>query len=224
MLKRLICAAASVLLLTASVSALSGKAEISAGSEYEVYSTETPSEKAAETVGMKTDELANYCTENGIVYFAVNSDNTRQIRISVNETPFSQSVVNLSNLSDDKILSLMSDITGNDEIRGDIVAGNGQKFVKTQVSASDSGGGYTVIQYITVAAKRTYVLSFYTESGVDTDYAEELFKTYRSEDFVSLKSEKSIYGYVVLSAVILLCAVSVFIIFTLVRDIAKSDN
>ena len=173
---------------------------------------------------MDEAQLEGYCTENGIIYFAANSDNTKQIRISVGESEFSGSVINLSNLSDDKITALMPDITGSREIRGDIVEKEGQKFVKTQISTSDSGGEYTVIQYITVAAKRDYVLSFYTAGSEDTDYTETLFKTYKSDDFNSKISEKNSYGYIILGAVILLCLVSAYIIFTLIRDIKNEGN
>ena len=222
MLKKIICAAASLLLLSVTVSALSGNAEISVGKEF--YTNGDNAEKAAEIVGLDKDRLESYLEDNGIVYFAVDSDNTKQIRISVGESEFSGSVINLSNLSDDKITALMSDITGSREIRGDIVEKDGQKFVKTQISTSDSGGKYTVIQYITVAAKKNYVLSFYTSENEDTDYTETLFKTYKSDDFYSEKSDKSGYGYIILGAVILLCLVSAYIIFTLIRDIKNEGN
>ena len=222
MLKKIICAAASLLLLSVTVSALSGNAEISVGKEF--YTNGDNAEKAAEIVGLDKDRLESYLEDNGIVYFAANSDNTKQIRISVGESEFSGSVINLSNLSDDKITALMPDITGSREIRGDIVEKDGQKFVKTQISTSDSGGKYTVIQYITVAAKKNYVLSFYTSENEDTDYTETLFKTYKSDEFYSEKSDKSGYGYIILGAVILLCLVSAYIIFTLIRDIKNEGN
>ena len=222
MLKKIICAAASLLLLSVTVSALSGNAEISVGKEF--YTNGDNAEKAAEIVGLDKAKLESYLEDNGIVYFAANSDNTKQIRISVGESEFSGSVINLSNLSDDKITALMPDITGSREIRGDIVEKDGQKFVKTQISTSDSGGKYTVIQYITVAAKKNYVLSFYTSENEDTDYTETLFKTYKSDDFYSEKIDKSGYGYIILGAVILLCLVSAYIIFTLIRDIKNEGN
>lgn len=224
MLKKIICAAASLLLLSVTVLASSAKAEISVGKEFEVYQKGENAEKAAEIVGLDKDRLEGYCTENGIIYFAVNSDNTKQIRISVGVSEFSESVINLSNLSDDKITALMTDITGSRKIRGDIVEREGQKFVKTQISTSDSGGEYTVIQYITVAAKKDYVLSFYTADSEDTDYTETLFKTYKSDDFNSNKSENNSYGYIILGAVILLCLVSAYIIFTLIRDIKNERS
>lgn len=210
------------MLLSVTVSALSGNAEISAGKEF--YTNGDNSEKAAEIVGLDKAKLESYLEDNGIVYFAVDSENTKQIRISVDVSDFSESVINLSNLSDDKITALMPDITGSCEIRGDIVEKDGQKFVKTQISTSDSGGKYTVIQYITVAAKKNYVLSFYTSENEDTDYTETLFKTYKSDDFYSEKSEKSGYGYIILGAVILLCLVCAYIIFTLIRDIKNEGN
>ena len=224
MYKKIICAAASVLFFSLTVFAANGGAEISAGKEFKVYMPGKSADETSRIIGMDKSELESYCLENGIIYLAVNDDNSKQIRISTGTSSFSQSVINLSNLSDDKITALMPDITGSSDIRGDIIEKDGQKFVKTQISTSDSGGKYTVIQYITAAAKKDYVLSFYTAGGEDTDYTEEVFATYKSDDFNKAQNKKSNFSYIILGAVVLLCLVSAYIIFTLIRDIKNDRN
>ena len=199
----------------------SGEIKITAPKDFYFYESGGNAAGTAQILGMTAAELENYCTENGIVYIAVNKDNSKQIRLTVTESAFSGSVGNLSNLSPDKIDALIPDITGVD--RGEIIEKDGQRFIKTVVSANDSGGEYTILRYFTVAAKKDYTLSFYTSSGTETDYAEEVFGGFSSEDFYKSESKKSYVGYIIIAAIVLLASGSVYIIFTLVRDI-KNDR
>lgn len=210
------------MLFTVSAFAESGEIKITAPEKFYSYESGKSSAETAKILGMTDTELESYCAENGIKFIAVNNDNSKQIRLAVAESSFSASIGNLTNLTEDKITALIPDITG--VKRGEIIDKDGQSFIKTAESASDSGGGFTVISYFTVAAKKDYVLSFYTSSGTDTKYAEEVFKSYWSEDFYMQKSEKSPFEYVIFAAIVLLAAGSVYIIFTLVRDIKNDRN
>ena len=221
MIKKIICTVAAVLLFAVTAFAESVGIEITAPEGFYSYESGKSAAQTAKILGMTDTELEGYCTDNGIVYIAVNKDNSKQIRLAVGESSFSASIGNLTNLTEDKITALIPDITGAKS--GEIIKKDGQSFIKTVESASDSGGGFTVISYFTVAAKKDYVLSFYTSSGTDTDYAQEVFKSYSSEDFYEQKSEKTYFRYVIIAAIVLLAAGSVYIIFTLVRDI-KNDR
>lgn len=208
-------------MLTVSVFAATVDTQITAPKGFYSYKSGQSAESTAEILGMTADKLENYCTENGIVFIAVNKDNTKQIKVFVTESEFSSSVGNLTNLSDDKITALIPDITGTRG--GEIIVKDGQKFIKTVETLSDSGGEYSVISYVTVAAKKDYVLSFYTVSGTDTDYTGEVFDSFSSEDFYKYADEKSKFGFVIIAAIVLLVLGSAYIIFTLVRDI-KNDR
>ena len=220
MIKKIICALSLILILTLPVFAASGF-EITVPKDFYSYKSGQSAESTSKILGMTADELENYCNENGIVFISVNNDNTKQIRLSVTETAFSSSVGNLTNLSEDKITALLPDITGADS--GELVEKDGQIFVKTSKTLSDSGGEYSVVNYVTVAAKKEYVLSFYTASGKSTDYAKEVYGSFSSDDFYKETHEKSKFGYVIIAAIILLALGSAYIIFTLVRDI-KNDR
>lgn len=208
-------------MLTVPVFAASGNIEITAPKDFYCYKSGQNAADTAKILGMTASELEKYCSDNGIVFIAVNEENTKQIRVSVAESAFSGSIGNLSNLSEDKITALIPDITGADS--REIVTNNGQSFIKTAETLIDSGGEYSVISYVTVAAKKDYVLSFYTASGTSTDYTGEVFDSLSSEDFYKDTDQKSYFGYVIIAAIALLALVSAYIIFTLVRDI-KNDR
>ena len=193
-----------------------GKISLKAGDEFSVYGED--SKKAAEILGMSETELDGYVSQNNIVYLAVNEDNTKQIRLTVAATAFSESTGNLSLLSDSEIKELIPDITGDSAIKGEITENDSQKFVVSRVSSEDSGGGYTLARYFTVAGNNEYILSFYTSDGVPEDYIESVFESLDSDDFYTEK-DKSPYSYIVIAAIAVFSAGGLYIIYTLIRDL-----
>ena len=88
----------------------------------------------------------------------------------------------------------------------------------SRVSSEDSGGGYTLARYFTVAGDNEYILCFYTSKGVPEDYIAAVFESFSSEDFYTEK-DKSPYSYIVIAALVLLSAGALFIIYTIIRDL-----
>ena len=151
----------------------------------EFYTKPNSPKKVSEILGVSESDLNNYCIENNVYYLAVNKKNTKQIKITVNETAFSSSIINLSNLTDDKILGLTSEISGIDNINGDVVNIRGQKFLKVEFSAKDSGGEYILTQYITACDKKSVIISFYTDNSLDTEYASEIMDSISCPMFIA---------------------------------------
>ena len=193
-----------------------GRISLKAGDEFSVYGED--SKKVAEILGMSEAELNGYVSQNNIVYLAVNEDNTKQIRLTVAATAFSESTGNLSLLSDSEIKKLIPDITGDSAVKGDIIESGGQKFVLSRVLSEDSGGGYTLARYFTVAGDNEYILSFYTSQGVSEDYIKSVFESFSLDDFYTGK-DKNPYSYIVIAALVLLSAGALFIIYTIIRDL-----
>lgn len=200
---------------------------LSVPKEFYVYS-ENP-EKLSEILGMSVDELNSYCESNSIFYLAANGDNSKQIRVATGENDFSNGVVNLSNLTDDKIISLAPDIAGIEGIRGDVVSLSGQKFLKLEMKSTDSGGDYILTQYITVAHRQNIVLSFY--SGDDTDYIDLVFESFTSDLFITEKTDNnsllSIVIPVATVAFLIICvglALSIIIELKIQKSKAQNDE
>lgn len=191
--------------------------------EFYIYGQNTP--EVAEILGMGTNDLLNYCDQNEIIYLAVNRDNSKQIRIREKSTDFSNSIINITGLSDDKIESLIPAIIGIDNVRGEIVYSGGQKHIKIQLRSKDSGGDYILTEYYTVADRKCYILSFYTNADSDTDYIENTFKTYESPYFVG-EQDSAIRGwnYVIIAAIVIFVLCSILVVITIIRDIKKEKN
>lgn len=191
--------------------------------EFYIYGQNTP--EVAKILGMGTNDLRNYCDRNEIIYLAVSRDNSKQIRISEKSTDFSNSIINITGLSDDKIESLIPDIIGIDNVRGEIAYSGGQKHIKTQLRSKDSGGDFILTEYYTVADRKCYILSFYTNADSDTDYIENTFKTYDSPYFIR-EQDSAISGwyYVIIAAIVVFALCSVFVVITIIKDIKKEKN
>ena len=193
------------------------------GDEFSVFPEDTKA--ISETLNMQSDDISRYCTENNIVYLAVDGDNSRQIRVTVYTDNFSNSVVNISGLSNDKISALAEDITGIEGIRGEIINKGGQKFLKTQLRSNDSGGSYILTQFITVADRKNIILSFYNSEDFNIDYINDIFESYSSPLFITEKAEdsKALY-YIIPIATLLLLTISLFLGFSIVKDLKNSKE
>ncbi len=191
----------------------------------EFYSYLQAPEKVSQILGMTRKELDDYCKTNNIVLLSVDNQNKKQIRLTVSKTDFSGSIINLSKMTDNKIIELIPEITGLEGIKGTVVLKNGQKFLKTELKSEDSGGEYLLTQYITVADKSNYVLSFYTHIDEDTEYIENNFESY-TKNFVFLQeAEKKDYTvYIVAAAFVLFLLASVIIAISIILDMKKSKN
>lgn len=220
--KKLICTAAVIAVSALSVFAAGTGIKINAGKEFTVLLPGENEKELASILGITEDELIGYCRDNGIEYLAVNRDNTKQIRLSVKQTEFSSAVINFSNLSDENIAAVIPEIIGVSNVKCETADKNGQKFAKVCMSSSDSGGEYTVSQYITVANKRLFILSVCTAADKNTDYADKVFEGFDSEDFNHTKSQKNGYNGIIVGAIAILVVVCAFVAVTLVRDI-RSD-
>lgn len=221
--KKLICTAAVIAVSALSVFAAGTGIKINAGKEFTVLLSGENEKELAEILGIAEDELISYCRDNGIEYLAVNRDNTKQIRLSVKQTEFSSAVINFSNLSDENIAAVIPEIIGVSNVKCETADKNGQKFAKIILSSSDSGGEYTVSQYITVANKKLFILSVCTAADKDIEYADKIFEGFDAEDFNHTKSQKNGYSGIIVGAIAILVVGCAFVAVTLIRDI-RSDH
>lgn len=222
-MKKFICLSVSVLLLFA-FSLSTFAIDISVDDEFYVYNKQN--EKICEILGVEQNALDSYCEQNNVEFFAVDKDNKRQIKLLCYETDFSNSVVNISSMSNDSISSLVPQIVGMDNVKGDIITRNEQKFIVTSVITTDSGGEYILTSYTTVANRKNYVLSFYTLKGEDTDYIEKIFEDYaKSEDFVG-KEEKSysLQRVFIFVGVVFFISAFVLVGITVIKDLKNKDS
>ncbi len=221
LIKKLVLAITLISMLFSQSASAEGVVTLNVSDEFYIYGTDT--KIVTEELGMTEGELGSYCEENGIVYLALNKGNTKQLRVSISTTDFSNGVVNISALSNDNIATLVPDIAGIEGAKGEIITKGSQKFIKLMLRSNDGGGDYILTQYITIADKRSFVLSFYTDITEDTDYTEEIFESFDSPLFLDYnRFADTGWHYVILIAAGIFAAVSAIIIVSIVKDIKNN--
>lgn len=206
MVKKIICLIA-VLLLAFSFS-------VSAKEEFLVHGKDDLSS----LLNMSTSEIDTYCKENNITYFAVNRDNTKQIKRIEYEDEFSKEVKDLSILTDGQIWSMASELSGFPDVLGNLVYdGRGDyKFLKTEHKTKDSGGEYVITQFVTVKDSKKITLSFYTAANADREYIDSVLE----EQFPEEKNYKSLISV----GIILFFLMALGATLLIIRDLKNNKD
>lgn len=178
--------------------------------EFSVYS-ENP-KAVADIMEMTEEKLKIHIEQNNIDYLAVNSDNTKTIQLISEETDFSNSVSDLSLLSDSTIKNLIPDITGLKNINGEIIYHKDFKLVK--INIREKNEGYILTQYFTVTEKKLYVLSFITEKDADLDYIDETFSPISGTE----ESDNTL-KVIVICATVVFGGICLILIITIIKDL-----
>lgn len=191
------------------------------------YDAENNPEKLSEILNMTEKQLEEYCKSNSVLYLGADKDNSKQIQITNGKTNFSNSIVNISNMTDDKITALAPDLSGIEGIRGEIEKLNSQKFLKIVLKTNDEGGEYILTQYITIAQRQNIIISFYTDADLNTDYVDDIFKSITSPLFIfeSDNNGANYLYYIVPIAAGILFIVCIILGFSVIKDLknAKED-
>lgn len=223
MIKRIIAVALAICMLFCIEVSAEPKITLEPYGNFYIYGEDN--DEIAKLLELTDEGVSDYLKKNNIEFLCINSDKSKQIIITATENEFSSNVVNISFLSDEKIRELTPSIIGMENVRGEIVKKNAQKFIKTELKSSDSGGEYLLTQYITVADGELLTLSFFTDINSDIEYIEESFETYKSSMFLSEKGEENnSKRYIIIAALAVFAIATVVIAITVVRDIKKDNS
>ncbi len=169
----------------------------------------------AKVLNLTEKELENYCKQNKITYFAINKDNTKQIKRTEFIDKFSQKAVDLSVLSDKEILELSGEISGFSGVKGKIVNLNSTKLLKLYLESEDDGGKYHLTQYITVKDAKKITLTFCTAKGEDEGYIEEVL----NKQF----PKKTDYTPIVLIGIVVFAVIGIVATIFIIKDFKRKE-
>ncbi len=133
-------------------------------------------------LNMTTSELNSYFSQNGLIYLAVSDDNKTQIKLSAFTDNFSSAAGDISNLNDQALAEFVSAVCDDGEYEDNIVLNNGRKFVCVKNTLKDSGGIYTVTQYITICDSKTFYFAGYNEGEETSNEILAAFKSFNLND------------------------------------------
>lgn len=179
-------------------------------------------------LNMTADQLNTYFNKNGLVYLAVSDDAKTQIRISAFTDNFSSAVSDISLLDDETLNEFMNAVSNADDGTVCVLSNNERKYIQVRNTLKDSGGIYTVTQYITICDNKTFYVSCYND-GEDT--SSEVQTAFESLHINAISPQKSNYtlpsvltivGIVVFSAIAIIMVIGIIKSNTLTKK--KEQN
>lgn len=154
-------------LLSINIGAASYEYNISPGENFISAQYGDDLTEISQKLNMTADELNTYFNKNGLLYLAVSDDAKNQIRLSAFADNFSSAVSDIAYLDNEALNEFMSAVSEDDEANCEIIVNNDRKYLVVKDTLKDSGGVYTVTQYITICSNKTFYLAGYNE-GEDT--------------------------------------------------------
>ncbi len=199
---------AAIMLLGFVVCAQSPEYSINTDEDFTVVYAGDNLSEMSEKLNISEAELSSYFTKNGLLYLAVSADNQTQIRLSRYTDNFSSTVRDISILDDDGLQEFANTVCGYEEYT--ITENSGRKFIVSVKNLTDSGGRYTVTQYITIHGGSTYYLSCYNAGDVTSDEINAVF------DEFSLTEDVQVPKISVANELLVICGIVVFSIIAIV--------
>lgn len=136
----------------------------------------------AEKLNMTPQDINLYFTKNGVIYLAVSSDNKTQVKISAFNDNFSSEVADISYLDDVGLSEFVAAISEDSDNPAQIIENGGRKYLCVKDTLSDSGGVYTVTQYITIFDSKTFYFAGYNPGEDTSDDIIAMFKSFQLQD------------------------------------------
>ena len=209
-------------LMSFSASAASYEYHISPGDNFTSAQYGDDLTEISQKLNMSVDDLNAYFNKNGILYLAVSNNTKTQIRLSAFADNFSSAVGDMSLLNDETLTEFLDAVSNSGDNTANIITNGNRKFICTKSTLKDSGGMYTVTQYITICSNKTFYLAGYNEGEDTSNEIKSAFESfYLTENQISSKDYTLPFVYIT-AGVVFFTAVSIIMILGIIK--AKRQN
>ena len=214
--------AAVLLLLNLNVSAANFEYTLSPGDNFTSATYGDDLSEIAEKLGMTTDKLNSYFSKNGLLYLAVSDDAKTQIRLSAFTDNFSSAVGDISNLDQEGLQEFKNSVSEDSENTFYTQSNNGRKFIATKSTMQDSGGIYTVTQYITVCDSQIFYLSCYNEGEETATEVQSVFENFKRNS-IEPQSSSNVLNFIIIPGIVIFSVIAVVMIIGIIKSIKKQS-
>lgn len=207
-----------MLLFSLTVSATSYEYNISPGEDFTCISYGDDMTDIAQKLNMTADELNAYFNKNGLLYLAVSDDTSTQIRLSAFTDNFSSTVCDISHLNEEQLNEFMNSISDNIETGCTITDNNGRKYVTVTNTLNDSGGVYTVTQYVTICDSKTFYLSCYNNGTETSEQVKNIFNNFSLNSVTTEKGGFDIKFVFIVAGILLFLGLAVVTVISIIKN------
>lgn len=181
--------------------------------------------KLASIFDMNAEGLQRYYDENKVLYLAADKKNTCQITLTCTENEFSQGAVSFSRLSQAELETIAADLAGDSFTNHGIIEGkDGNSYIHLERKLTDSGGDYTVTEYLTVCSSNLFTLSISVSQTNSSDIKPaSVLAGLKINDKARPSESGNGLMYTVLAAagIAVFSALAVYLIYTVIRDMRR---
>ena len=150
--------------------------------------------EVAKKLNMQPEDLNSYFSKNGLLYIAVSLDGKSRVKISSFTDNFSSEVGDIAYLNDAVMTEFINSISDSAEHPAQIIENNGRKFLCLKNTLKDSGGVYTVTQYVTIFDNKTYYFAGYNPGDKTSDEITTMFKNFNFKETAPAISNETNQG------------------------------
>ena len=211
-----------LLLLNLNVSAANFEYTLSPGDNFTSATYGDDLSEIAEKLGMTTDKLNSYFSKNGLLYLAVSDDAKTQIRLSAFTDNFSSAVGDISNLDQEGLQEFKNSVSEDSENIFYIQSNDGRKFIATKSTLQDSGGIYTVTQYITVCDSQIFYLSCYNEGEETSSEVQSVFENFKLNS-IEPQSSSNVLNFIIIPGIVIFSVIAVVMMIGIIKSIKKQS-
>ncbi|MBR4910406.1 MAG: hypothetical protein IKZ47_03680 [Clostridia bacterium] len=204
------------------------------GDPFAVASSDLSFADAAERLGITEEQVTALFGDSTLKFIAVSPDKQTQIKVYSFEDELSSRVKEADKLTDTQIKEL-SAVYGLPDANATVITNNSRKFAKTETLHTDSGGKYTLTQFITVADGKIYIVSCSNPEEGTSEEIETVFSTFGIDAMNNSDTEAQINSYdeqlnnyktqkiLVTVLIIAVCGIIALAVFGIIRKLYKNN-
>lgn len=212
-------------LFSINISAASYEYHISPGADFTSVQYGDDLTEISQKLNMTTDELNTYFNQNGLLYLAVSDDTKTQIRLSAFTDNFSSAVSDIAYLDDQQLNEFMNAVSEEDENTCEVITSRDRKYITVKSTLQDSGGVYTVTQYITICDSKTFYLFCYNEGEDTSSEIQSIFDSFSLSSTKAEEPDNRLITAFIIAGIILFAILAVIMIIGIIKSIHnKSSN
>lgn len=178
----------------------------------------------AEKLNMTTDELNGYFSQNNLLFLAVSDDAKTQIKLSAFTDNFSSAVYDIANLDQSGLEEFKTAVGSDNENTFYSQSSDGRKFIAVKSTLQDSGGIYTVTQYITICDSKTFYLSCYNEGDDTSPEIETAFKSFSLKTVQSETQNADFTLIFIILGIALFAVIAIVMIIGIIKQNFSKEN
>ena len=205
----------TILLLSAAT--VSKDFSISLGEEFVSVQSGDNLDAISQKLSMTTAQLKSYF-DDGLLYLAVTDDSKTQIKISSYTNNFSSEVVDISNLDDQMLYEFAETIDDKSASPATIVLNRDRKYVRIKDVHKDSGGIYTVTQYVTICNKKTYHFVAYNDGEETSDLVNSAFESFEITNLQKPSAEYTPKLIIIMVGIVIFSIIAIVMVIGIIKQ------